>query len=225
MTKKEKCLERIREGLKQLASIKADYATHQNKQDVILLHFLNRAEQIVQAAVLIETLATPLQILCRVFCEDFFLTCWISQSDEATNEYEAGIAAEVAKMMDVSLANGWGVIQDRHTKTPVSREFMQTELLPKLRALKAPRTKIEQIAQKLGLQKVYDILFRGTSLDIHGNTFGLPEHSGEGGDYDALSAIDAILACLVALLELPRKPYDAKAILVRMRLEPESSTR
>jgi hypothetical protein len=225
MTKKEKCLERIREGLKQLASIKADYATCQDKQDVILLHFLGRAEQLVQAAVLIDTLATPLQILCRVFCEDFFLACWISQSKEAADEYETGVTAETAKMMGVSLTNGWGVIQNRHTKEPVSREFMQTEFLPKLKVLKTPRTKIEQIAQKLGLQKAYDILYRGASLDLHGNTFGIFEHPHEDGDYAALSAIEAILDCLMALLELPRRPYDAKAILVRMRLERESLTR
>jgi hypothetical protein len=225
MTKKEKCLERIREGLKQLVTIKAGYATRQDKQDVILLHFLDRAEQIVRAAALIDNLATPLQILCRVFCEDFFLACWISQSMEAAEEYEAGVAAEVAKMMGISLTNGWGVIQNRHTKAPVSEEFMQTEFFPKLKALKTPRTNVEQIAQKLGLQKVYDILYRGASLDLHGNTFGLPDHQGEGGDYAALSAIDAILDCLVALVELPRKPFNAKAILVRMRLEREPSTR
>jgi hypothetical protein len=98
---------------------------------------------------------------------------------------------------------------------------MKADFLPKLKALKTPRTKVEQIAQKLGLQKLYDILYRGASLDLHGNTFGLPEYPGEGGDYVALSAIDAILACLVALIELPRIPYDAKAILARMRLEHE----
>jgi hypothetical protein len=223
MTKKEKCLERIRYGLNQLVSIKAGYATRQDKQDMILRHFLDRAEQIVQAALLIETLATPLQILCRVFCEDLFLACWISLSKEAADEYEVGVAAEVAKMMGVSLTNGWGVIQNRHTKEPVSEGFMQTEVFPKLKALKTPRTNVEQIAQKLGLQKVYDILYRGASLDLHGNTFGLPDHPGEGADYAALSAIDAILACLISLAELPRKPFDAKAILVLMRLEREPS--
>ncbi len=225
MTKKEKCLERIREGLKQLVTIKAGYATRQDRQEVILLHFLDRAEQIVRAAALIDTLATPLQILCRVFCEDLFLACWISQSMEAADEYEAGVASEVAKMMGISLTNGWGAIQNRHTKAPVSEEFMQTEFFPKLKALKTPRTNVEQIAKKLGLQKVYDILYRGASLDLHGNTFGLPDHQGEGGDYAALSAIDAILDCLLTLVELPRKPFNAKAILVRMRLEREPSTR
>ena len=38
-------------------------------------------------------------------------------------------------------------------------------------------------------------------------------------------AIDAILTIPVALVELPRKPFNAKAILVRMRLEREPSTR
>jgi hypothetical protein len=108
MTKKEKCIERIHEGLKQLSHVKADYMVSQDKQEIILLHFIERAEQIVQATLLIGALETPLQILCRVFCEDFFLACWISQSKEAAEEYEAGVAAEVAKMMEASLTNGWG---------------------------------------------------------------------------------------------------------------------
>jgi hypothetical protein len=88
-----------------------------------------------------------------------------------------------------------------------------------LNALKTPRTNIEQIAQKLGLQKVYDILYRASSLELHGNTFGLPQPQGDEADYMALSAIDAILDCLLATVSLPRKPYDAQDILIRMRIE------
>jgi len=218
MTKKSICLDRIREGHKRLVEVRGAYAVLRDKQDIVLLHFLDRADQIVQAALLIDSLATPLQILCRVLCEDFFLACWIAQSQTAVEEYEAGVAAEVAKMMSASLRNGWGVIRNRQTKQAVTREFMQNEFLPKLKALKTPRAKIEQIAQKLGLARVYDILYRSASLDLHGNTFGVLDGSSDGGDYRALSSIDAVLACLLVLVELPRKPYDPKVILALMRL-------
>jgi len=166
----------------------------------------------------VEALPTPLHILCRVLCEDFFLVCWISQSSEAAKEYEDGVAAELAKMLGLSLSRGWGAIRKRHSGEAVTQEFMETEFFPKLKALKTPRTKIEKIAQGLGLQKLYDVLYRASSLDVHGNTFGLPVPPEEPG-YIALSSIDGILACMVDVLALPRKPYDAKAILTRMRVE------
>jgi hypothetical protein len=218
-SKKEKCLERIREGLKHLLVVKRTYDMKQDRQDIVLLHFIERAEEIVKASLLVEGLSSPLQILCRVFCEDLFLVCWIAQSLEATKEYEDGVQAQIAKMLAVSLSNGLGVIRDRHSKEPVTKDFMETQFLPKLNALKTPRTNIEQIAQKLGLQKVYDILYRASSLELHGNTFGLPQPQGDEADYMALSAIDAILDCLLATVSLPRKPYDAQDILIRMRIE------
>jgi hypothetical protein len=218
-SKKEKCLVRIRERLKQLLVVKSAYAIKQDRQDIVLLHFIERAEEIVKASLLVEALPTPLQVLCRVFCEDLFLVCWIAQSLEATKEYEEGVQAEMAKMLGVSLSNGWGVIRNRHSKEPITQDFMETQFLPKLKALKTPRTNIEQIAQRLGLQKVYDILYRASSLELHGNTFGLFLPKTDEADYIALSAIDAILDCVLATVALPRKAYDAQDILARMRIE------
>jgi hypothetical protein len=214
---KETCLARIRSGLEQLLAIKRAYAMQQDNQGKVLLHFIGRAEEIIRASLLVEALPTPLHILCRVLCEDFFLVCWISQSSGAAKEYEEGVAAELAKMLELSLSRGWGAIRKSSGKA-VTQEFMDTEFLPKLKALKTPRTKIEQIAQGLGLQKLYDILYRASSLDVHGNTFSLPLPPEEPG-YMALSSIDGILACMVTVLGLPRKPYDANAILTRMRVE------
>jgi len=216
--KKEKCLARIQESLAQLTTIKGAYAIQKDKQSIVLLHFVERAEQIAKASLLLDTLPTPLQILCRVLCEDFFLVCWICRSIKAAEEYERGVEAEVAKMMRACISNGWGILQNKHSKEPVTKEFMETEFLPKLKTLKTPRTNIGQIAQELGLLKVYDILYRGMSLELHGNTFGLPTPNGEGADYMALSAIDSVLDCFVLSVKLPRQPYEAHDILVRMRL-------
>jgi hypothetical protein len=217
-SKKESCLARIGQGLEQLSAIKRAYTVQQDDQDKVLLHFIERAEEIIKASLLVEALPIPLHILCRVFCEDFFLICWISQSYKAAKEYEDGVAAELAKMLDLSLSRGWGTIRNKHSREPVTREFMETQFLPRLKALKTPRMKIEQIAQGLGLPKLYDILYRASSLDVHANTFSLPLPPEKPG-YMALSSINALLDCMVTVLALPRRPYDAKAILTRMRVE------
>jgi Family of unknown function (DUF5677) len=214
-SQKEKCLERIRIGLNQLSVIKSEYAALSDKQAVILLHFIGRGEQLIKASLMAEALHTPLQVLCRVFCEDFILACWVSQSLGAAEEYEKGVQAEVAKMMGVSLSNSWAILRNKHSKEPVTREFMETEFIPKLKALKTPRTNINQIAREIGLEKLYDILYRASSLELHGNTFGLALPR---DDYMGLSAIASILDCLVATLTLPRKPFDPQKILARMRI-------
>jgi hypothetical protein len=94
-SKKESCLARIGQGLEQLSAIKRAYTVQQDDQDKVLLHFIERAEEIIKASLLVEALPIPLHILCRVFCEDFFLICWISQSYKAAKEYEDGVAAEL----------------------------------------------------------------------------------------------------------------------------------
>jgi len=96
---------------------------------------------------------------------------------------------------------------------------MEQEFWPKLKTLRAPRTNIEQIAQRLGLQKLYDTLYRAASLEVHGNTFGLPGLRDAEADYTALSSIDALLNCIIAIVALPRKLLESKEILSRLRIE------
>jgi hypothetical protein len=216
---KSLCIDRIRNQMSQLSNIRDSYLGRRDKTDTVLLHFIQRTEEIVTSSLLSAGLPTVLMILCRVLCEDLFLIYWIAQSTEAAEEYEEGVQNEMAKMLGVSLSNGWGVIRNIHTGEVVSKEFMEQEFWPKLKALRAPRTRIEQIAQRLGLQKLYDTLYRAASLEVHGNTFGLPEPRGGDADYIALSSIDALLNCILAIVALPRKILEPKEILSRLRIE------
>jgi len=213
------CIDRIRKQMSRLSDIKDSYQGLREKTDTVLLHFIERTEEIVTSSLLSAGLPTVLMILCRVLCEDLFLIYWITQSTEAADEYEEGVQNEMAKMLGVSLSNRWGVIRNIHTGEAVSKEFMEQEFWPKLKTLRTPRTKIEQIAQRLGLQKLYDTLYRAASLEVHGNTFGLPEPRGAEADYIALSSIDALLNCILAIVALPRKIVEPNEILSRLRIQ------
>ena len=147
------------------------------------------------------------------------LVCWIAHVQGAADEYQTGVVSEKAKMMRASLQNRRAVIQNRSTGEPVSDDFMQDVFLPKLATLKIPRKNIEQIAKAMDLGKLYDVLYRSMSLDLHGNSFGLPEYSGEGADFAALSALETLLDCMILILAVPRRSFNAMEILVRMKLE------
>jgi hypothetical protein len=207
--------------LEQFRAERAKYPAYGTKQDEVLLHFIERAEQFVGASITAKDYPLSLSVISRILCEDFFLVVWIAESEKNALEYEAGVLSEVAKMMEVNLAAGRSVIQNKTTKTPVSAKFMDEELLPKLRSLKAPRARIEALAKGAGLQRVYDILYRGTSLEVHGNTFGFwPSIDGHNFTADIpLSSIAAVAKCLIAVIAFPRRSVPTRELLTILGLE------
>jgi hypothetical protein len=66
----------------------------------------------------------------------------------------------------------------------------------RLKKLKADRVHIDQLARKLGLGKVYDLVYRYPSMEVHGRAFRLPSPSEEGGIAPALSAIVSLVSAI-----------------------------
>jgi hypothetical protein len=215
-----KYVEFLEGELRRLREEAAKYPQSGTQQDEVLLHFIRRADQIVSASILAKDYPTPLQVMSRVLCEDLFLIAWIAQSEGNSVEYEAGANSEMVKMMLVHLADGRAVIQNRHTGDPAPSDFMKTELIPQLERLKVPRANIEQTARKLGLQRVYDILYRAASLEVHGNTFGISSVDEEEQMCEiALSSLTAVLECIVAIVAFPRRHVSSLEIFKILRLD------
>lgn len=196
------------------------YINPATTQDAVLLHFIGRASQIAKACMFCSQLPTPLRILNRVLCEDLFLVFWVAISESNAQEYEGGGLSEIAKMMRVNLDSRRAVIRKKSSGEKATDEFMATEFMPKLKALGSPRTKIEQIAQQCGLQRVYDIVYRFDSLEVHANTFCLsPPDENALGLTAALSSISAILKCILTILTPPRKEVKPEELLKILRVE------
>jgi hypothetical protein len=211
----------LKTRLEQLRAERAKYPANGTKQDEVLIHFIERAEQFVGASIAAKDYPLSLSVISRVLCEDLFLVVWIAESEKNALEYEAGALSEVAKMMAVNLTAGRSVIRNKTTKAPVSAKFMKDEFLPKLRSLKAPHTRIEYLAKKTGLQRVYDILYRGSSIEVHGNTFGFwPSIGGLSFTADIpLSSISAVAKCLIAVVALPRRSVPTRELLTILGVE------
>jgi hypothetical protein len=182
-------LQRYIEGLKASLALPA-YASAAGKQSQILGHFLSRALQMSEASDLIcrANLGTPLFVLTRVLCEDLFLCLWVSLSENNAAEYSSAVTSEGSKMIGVFLKNGRGQIMDRSTHEVKTDEFM-----PHLDKFRADRIHIDQLAMKLKLGKVYDLVYRPFSMEVHGKVFGLPSTSEQEALYAALSAIVSLV--------------------------------
>jgi hypothetical protein len=182
-------LQRHIEELKASLALPA-YESAAGKQSQILGHFLSRALQMSEASNLIcrAKLGTPLFVLTRVLCEDLFLCQWVSLSENNAAEYSSAVISGGAKMIGVLLRKDRGQIVDRST-----REVKTDEFMPHLDNFKADRVHIEQLAGRLVLSKVYDLVYRPFSMEVHGKVFGLPSTSEQEPLYAALSAIVSLV--------------------------------
>jgi Family of unknown function (DUF5677) len=210
----------LRDRLEELGVERKKYPMNGTKQDAVLLHFIERAEQFVAASLAIVDYPIPLSVMSRVLCEDFFLAVWVAASEQNATEYEDGVNSEIAKMLSVHLNAGRAVMRNKITTEPASEEFMNEYFLPKLKSLNTHRTKVEQIAKAAGLQRVYDILYRGASLEVHGNTFtAVSATAPVKPAIVPLSSIATITKCLIAVVAFPRQPVSTESLLRMTSLE------
>ncbi|GEM_PF-5179482 len=183
-------------------------------QDRIILHFVNRAIQIGEACFRIADLRTPILILSRVLCEDFFRLFWISRSEGGAAEYARYSAtAELAKGAQVQLHRGRAKIVKKSTG-----ENVTATLMPELSKLIVIKKTVEQIAKESGLEKLYDIVYRFDSLEVHANTFGVLT---QGHDEEALlAAFPSIIAFLEAVILITdNRTTTAEEILRHLRID------
>jgi len=135
----------------------------------VLLHFLYRTGQIAQACFLTgsEGLGTPLYVLMRVICEDLFLSLWIANTPGNAEGYKTQALSELTRMVAVNLEKGFAALTQVSTG-----EDRTAALTPEIRQrFIQPRTKIDQIAKQVGLEKVYDFVYRVASLEVHSKSF------------------------------------------------------
>lgn len=183
-------------------------------QDKAISYFVERAVQIGEACFRISDLQMPLFVLARVLCEDFFLVYWISLSDKNVAEYSRTVKSEMAKLIRANLSNKRARLRHVATGKDVTAEF-----LPKLGCHVFKKKSIEAIARESGLGKVYDILYRYDSLELHGNTFGLSERESDmDGIAVAASAINAILRAILSVVDNIGHPLTADEVLKVLNL-------
>lgn len=209
---------------KQAEALKArlalpEFTNPQAQQGQVIRHFVERAFQFAIACGLLVSadLDTPLIILTRVICEDAILCFWIARSEADAAEYCKAVDGESIRLVRVLLENNRGVIRSKSTK-----EDKTAEALKKLKGMNTDGIKIEQVATKVGLQKLYDILYRFPSMHVHGKSFGEFWGEKEGGVFAALSAVASVAEAVGLIADnriLRNQSTSADEVLRLLRIE------
>ena len=164
--------------------------------------FLTVQPEVAQACFLTgsEGLGTPLYVLMRVLCEDLFLSFWVATSTTNADAYRDQALSELARMAAVNLEKGQAKLVTISTGKDLT-EAVTPEIRQKL--VKNPRTKIDQIAKQVGLEKVYDFAYRLASLEVHAKTFtsDRPIAVDEKGLKAALPAIIALARSVMLVVD------------------------
>lgn len=143
-----------------------------------------------------ERLGTPLFALMRIICELMFRIDWVSLSSTNATEFESEVRSEIAKIASVNLERGRATIVNRTTG-----EDHTATILPEIRTLKQPGKIIETLANNLGLSKVYDIVYRFSSLEVHMKTFGTKSSSEETALSAGLDSIVSLTKVIILITE------------------------
>ena len=192
------------DGLKTVAQWPR-YASATSEQYKILSHLIKRVIELGEGCFLVSAFETPSFVLYRVICEYFLLIMWVSLSEDNAIEYSKIPAAQLKKFMRINLEKKHGRLVDR-----VTGEDRTEQVLKERSAEKLAARRIEQIAEACGQVKLYDIVYRMTSLYVHGNTFGgfLPTDPSIWR-VNAFSGIAALLnASLIVVEQGPNGTYD-----------------
>ena len=150
----------------------------------------------------------------RVLCEDLFTLYWVSLSEKNADEYCKAAVSEMAKMIQQNIKNK----RVRVTNTSTGNDVTAESLKRIATHIKAKKT-IKQIATDSGLSKVYDIVYRYDSLEVHGNTFGLSEMNCEmDGIAVAASAVNALLRVILLIVDNKDRTMTADEVLSTLNI-------
>lgn len=198
----------------------SSFISSDKQRDKVFRYFMERAAKLGEACFRTSDLQMPLFVLARVLCEDFFTMYWASLSEENSTEYSQVALSEMAKMIRHNLKNKRARLREISSGRDVTAEF-----LPELERRVAKKKTIEQIAKESGLSKVYDIVYRYDSLEVHGNTFGLSDLKPEmDGIAVAVSAINAFLRVILLVADNKDRSLTADEVLSALNMRSVPAT-
>src|SRR5579859_644841 len=213
---KEEYISEIEEVLKVLQEILVEFERikHHNTQTLLFHYFASRAAKIGSAALRVLDLDVPFAILCRVLCEDFIGLYWVAQSPQNAEYYTKRSLREMGKRATILISR---FIEDKKRKgqsvVGVSVEPFQ-KMTPKMKS-----KTLADMAKEVGLEALYDHVYRGTSSDVHGQQWGMFRIDLKNLELLVLSYLSTLLVLMVGLFNHGQKIITPKVVLEEFGLE------
>jgi hypothetical protein len=213
---KEEYISEIEEVLKVLQEILAEFEKikHHNTQTLLFHYFTSRAAKIGSAVLRVLDLDVPSAILCRVLCEDFISLYWSAQSAQNAEYYTKRSLREVGKRATILISR---IIEDKKRKGQ-SVAGISVEPFKKMTPKIKPKT-VADIAKEVGLEALYDHVYRRTSSEIHGHQWGVFRVDLKNQELLVLSYLSTLLVVTVGLLNHGQKAITPQFILKEFGLE------
>lgn len=187
-----------------------------NTQTLLFHYFASRAAKIGSAALRILDLDVPFAILCRVLCEDFISLYWAAQSAENAEHYTKRSLREVGRRATILMSR---LIDDMKRKGK-SVEGINVEPFQQMTPKIKPKS-IAGMAKEVRLDVLYDHVYRGTSLEVHGHQWGVfrVDLKNLNQDLLVLSYLSTLLVLTVGLFNHGQTVITPKVVLEEFGLE------
>jgi uncharacterized protein DUF5677 len=211
---KEEYVSEIQDALEVLEKTSAELEKmpHLNTQGLLIHYFAYRAAKIGSASLRVLDLDVPLAILCRAQCEDFINLYWAVQSAENAIFYTKRSISEMGKVTKRLFSR---LIEEKKSKGEDLKINIEFEKL-------APRVEsktLADMAKETGLDALYDHVYRGLSLNVHGHHWGLFKIDLMNGGLLVLSYLSTLLILTVGLFNQGQQAVTPKVILAEFGLE------
>jgi hypothetical protein len=207
---KDEYISEIEEALKVLPELLTEFEKmqHHNTQTLLFHYFVSRAVEIGTASMRILDLDVPFAILCRVLCEDFISLYWAAQSAQNAEYYTKRSRREMGKNATILLSRHIECLKrEGKSVAGISVEPFQ-KMTPKLK----PKA-LAAMAKELGLEALYDHVYRSTSLDIHGHHWGVFRIDFKNHGLLILSYLRTLLVLTVGLCNHGQTVVTPKVVL------------
>jgi hypothetical protein len=207
---KAEYISEIEDAVKSLQALLPEFEKLERRGTNVMLshYFADRAVKIGTAVLRILDLDVPLAILCRVLCEDFISLYWVSQSSQNADAYTKRSLRELGKRGTILLSR---LIEDKKRKGE-SVAGINVEPFRKMTP-KGKSETVSDMAKELGLDALYDYVYRGTSSDIHAHEWGTFRKKIANEDLLVLSYLSNFLLLMVGVFSQGTQVVSPKVIL------------
>jgi hypothetical protein len=131
-----------------------------------LIYCLSRAVELSEGCVTCAkaNLLAPLYVLSRGLLESLIWVCWITKSNENAQVFIEATKSELKRIVRNNLETGHAKVVYKVTKENKTQELLHSDWVKDIR----PRLRIEEAAEKVGLEKLYSQMYRPLSIFAHG---------------------------------------------------------
>lgn len=185
-----------------------------NTQTLLFHYFTSRAVKIGSAVLRVLDLDVPSAILCRVLCEDFISLYWVAQSARNAEHYTKRSLREMGKRATILISR---LIEEKKRKGQ-SVAGINAEPFKKMTPNIKPKT-VADMAKEVGLEVLYDHVYRRTSSEIHGHQWGVFRIDLKNQELLILSYLSTLMVLTVGVFNHGQKVITPKVVLEEFGLE------